>query len=88
MTNNNMKHSDCVNFSPVDAAKGICRLSNSMVFIDTEVCENFREACKCGNCKNFKNSNNDNVGTCVGFKKEAWTYADLNAVTCEGYNVV
>ncbi len=85
MANENMKHSDCNNFCPIDVAKGICRLSNEMIFIDTEVCRNFDEASKCRNCSNFKNSNKDNIGICVGFKNEAWTFADLSAVTCECY---
>lgn len=85
MANENMKHNDCVNFCPIDVAKGICRLTNSMIFIDTNTCENFKEACKCRNCENFKNPNNDNIGTCVGLKKESWTFGELNALTCEGY---
>jgi len=86
MVNENMKHNDCENFSPIDVAKGICRLSNKMVFIDTPVCESFIAVSKCKNCSSFKNPNKDNIGTCVGLKKESWTYGDLNAVTCEGYN--
>jgi 4-hydroxyphenylacetate decarboxylase small subunit len=85
MSNENMKHNDCVNFSPVDVAKGICRLSNQTVFIDALVCEKFNEVSKCKNCSSFKNPNKDNMGTCVGLKKPSWTYGELNAVTCEGY---
>ncbi|MEG1255204.1 4-hydroxyphenylacetate decarboxylase small subunit [Clostridium sp.] len=87
MENVNMKHNDCVNFSQIDVAKGICRLSNEMIFIDTPVCENFNEVSKCNNCANFKNPDKDNVGTCVGLKKQSWTYGELNAVTCEGYKL-
>ena len=85
MANENMKHSDCVNFSVIDAAKGICRVSNQVIFIDTPVCKKFNEINKCGNCLNFKEPNKDNIGTCVGFKKEAWAFKELNAITCEGY---
>lgn len=87
MVNENMKHNDCVNFSSIDVAKGICRLSNQMVFIDVPVCEEFNEVSKCKNCSNFKNPNKDNMGTCVGLKKHSWTYGELNTVTCEGYEV-
>lgn len=80
-----MKHSDCVNFSTIDVAKGICRVTNQIIFTDTEVCKNFNELSKCRNCLNFKNPDKDNIGTCAGFKKETWTFADLNAVTCECY---
>lgn len=85
MVNENMRHNDCSNFCFIDVAKGICRLTNEMVFIDTPVCANFKETCKCKNCANFKNPNKDNLGSCTGLKKEAWTYGDLNAITCEGY---
>ena len=83
-----MKHSDCVNFCPIDVAKGICRVSNQMIFVDTEVCGDFTEASKCRNCGNFRNQNKDNIGTCVGLKKESWTFAELSAVTCEGYRSI
>lgn len=87
MANENKKHIDCANFSPIDAAKGICRLSEKMVAIDSETCPNFKEKKKCCNCANFKNPDKDGMGTCVGMAKEAWTYKDLCAVTCEGYKV-
>ncbi|WP_027623091.1 4-hydroxyphenylacetate decarboxylase small subunit [Clostridium lundense] len=85
MNKNNFKHNDCLNFSPIDVAKGICRLTNSIIFIDSQTCGKFNELPKCKNCTNFKNPNKDNIGTCTGLKKEAWAYGDLNAVTCEGY---
>ncbi|WP_252229679.1 4-hydroxyphenylacetate decarboxylase small subunit [Clostridium sp. ZBS15] len=85
MANENMKHNDCLNFSSIDAAKGICRISNQMIFIDTPICNNFNEAHKCRNCTNFKNPDKDNMGTCTGLKIEAWTFGDLSAATCEGY---
>ncbi|SFC91905.1 4-hydroxyphenylacetate decarboxylase small subunit [Clostridium uliginosum] len=85
MANESIKHNDCVNFSSIDVAKGICRISNEMVFIDTSTCGNFKEVHKCKNCSNFKNLNKDNTGLCTGLKKEAWTFGELSAVTCEGY---
>jgi len=85
MVNESMKHNDCANFSPIDVAKGICRLSNQMVFIDAAVCEKFNEVSKCKNCSSFKNPNKDNMGTCTGLKIQSWTYGELNTVTCEGY---
>ncbi|GAA0076350.1 4-hydroxyphenylacetate decarboxylase small subunit [Clostridium sp. CTA-5] len=85
MANENIKHNDCKNFCSIDVAKGICRLSNKMIFTDTPVCNNFNEAYKCKNCLNFKNVDKDNMGTCTGLKIESWTFGDLSAVTCEGY---
>lgn len=84
MVNNN-KHNDCLNFASIDVAKGICRKTNSIIFIDSEVCGNFKEVPKCKNCSKFKNPNADNMGTCTGLKKEYWTYGELMGVTCEGY---
>lgn len=80
-----MKHNDCSNFCPVDVAKGICRVTNEMVFIDTPVCEKFTELAKCKNCACFKNPGSDNIGTCTGLKKESWTLGELNGTLCEGY---
>lgn len=88
MERKNMKHNDCLNFSPIDVAKGICRVTNTIIFIDSEPCTNFKELPKCKNCVNFINANKDNIGTCTGLNKEAWAYGDLNAVTCEGYKKI
>ncbi len=84
MSNEN-RHIDCMNFSPIDAAKGICRLTESMIPIDSDICPNFREKRKCENCVNFKSPDKDNIGTCIGLEKDDWTFGELNAVTCEGY---
>lgn len=81
------KHNDCENFSPVDAAKGICRLSGNFVYIDTNVCPNFTEIPKCRNCRFFENPDEQEIGVCKGAHMEGYTYGDLKAVTCEGYKV-
>ncbi|MCY6484077.1 4-hydroxyphenylacetate decarboxylase small subunit [Clostridium aestuarii] len=82
----NLKHSDCFNFSRIDAAKGICRVSGNLIPIDSKVCSNFKKAAKCKFCKNFKEANKDGIGVCVGLEKEAWCHEELDAVTCEGYH--
>ncbi len=79
------KHSNCLNFSPIDAAKGICRISNGFVNIDGETCTSFKLAPKCSNCENFKNVNEENIGTCIGLGDHAWSFGELSAITCEGY---
>lgn len=33
-----MKHSDCKNFTPLDAFKGLCRANGGMVMIDSDTC--------------------------------------------------
>ncbi|MCT4606168.1 MAG: 4-hydroxyphenylacetate decarboxylase small subunit [Marinisporobacter sp.] len=85
MDKTNQKHNDCSNFAPIDIAKGICRLTNNIIFTDTATCPKFTALKKCKNCSHFTNSNEDNVGTCLGLEKESWTYGELCAVTCEGY---
>lgn len=85
MMKEKLNHSDCLNFTTIDAAKGICRVLNKIVFIDTDTCNEYAELPKCKNCKCFTNPNDDNVGTCTGLNKEAWTYGELTSVTCEGY---
>lgn len=85
MNMENRKHNDCSNFCPIDVAKGICRLTNETIFIDSEVCISYNEMPKCKNCGNFKNPTNDGLGTCGGFKKETWTSAELKASLCERY---
>ena len=80
-----MKHSDCKNFTPVDAFKGLCRANGGMVMIDSDTCPQFAAAPKCRNCVHFCDPNEEEIGICKGLEKEYWAYADLNAKTCEGY---
>ncbi|MBB6215129.1 4-hydroxyphenylacetate decarboxylase small subunit [Anaerosolibacter carboniphilus] len=86
MEKKNLKHDDCRNFAAVDAAKGICRKSNTMIFTDTETCEQLVSIPKCKNCSHFIDENKDRIGTCAGLEKNSWTYGELLAVTCEGYH--
>jgi 4-hydroxyphenylacetate decarboxylase small subunit len=80
-----MKHNDCLNFSSIDAAKGICRLTKQLINIDSGVCEHLKLAPKCKNCKSFEKTSAAGTGICRGLSKEDWTYESLNAVTCRGY---
>ncbi|MDK2824075.1 MAG: 4-hydroxyphenylacetate decarboxylase small subunit [Clostridia bacterium] len=81
-----LKHSDCRNFAPVDVAKGICRIKNELIFIDSSVCNKFVTLPKCKNCSNFV-PDKDHMGTCKGFKDNYWAYEENIAVTCEEYAV-
>ncbi|QXM06897.1 4-hydroxyphenylacetate decarboxylase small subunit [Crassaminicella indica] len=85
MSEKNLKHHDCLNFAPIDVAKGICRITNKIIFTDTNTCPKFIALKKCKNCAHFTNPNSKNIGTCLGLEKESWTYGELCAVTCEGY---
>ena len=80
-----LRHNDCLNFSSIDAAKGICRLTKEIINIDSDVCEALNLAPKCKNCKNFDKPNNEGIGVCKGLAKEDWTFESLNAVTCNGH---
>ncbi|MFZ5754411.1 MAG: 4-hydroxyphenylacetate decarboxylase small subunit [Bacillota bacterium] len=85
MTKGNLKHDDCRNFIPIDVAKGFCNVKKMNVLIDTPACEQFKALPKCKVCVNFTVPDEKSLGTCVGFKDNYWTYADLRAVTCEMY---
>lgn len=82
------KHNECENFAPVDVVKGICRLSNNIVPINSEVCAKFEAIPKCKDCTFFKNPDKDGIGLCTGLTKEYWTAGNYNAGLCEGYKSV
>lgn len=79
------KHSDCENFAPVDVTKGICRLSNELILIDTAVCVKFDQIATCKACRNFHHPDADGIGVCAGLGKEYWTAGIYKAGLCEGY---
>jgi 4-hydroxyphenylacetate decarboxylase small subunit len=79
------KHSDCFNFSNIDAAKGVCRISGEIVHIDTPVCGDFEKKLSCKLCRNFRKTVESSVGDCLASKENYWTYEDLNADNCEDF---
>lgn len=85
MKKENLNHSDCRNFIPVDVAKGYCNAHKMEILIDGDICPKFDTLPKCKNCLNFTDIDEKSMGTCQGFKDKYWTYADLKAVTCECY---
>ncbi len=83
-----MKHNDCANFLNLDCEKGMCALTKGIVPLDGEgsdACPQFREGFHCANCKNFSEPDKYGIGTCSGFEKENWTYAQNGAFCCEHY---
>lgn len=80
-----LNHNDCRNFIPVDAAKGICSVNKTEILIDGPTCPKFETLPKCKNCSNFTDQDDKAMGICAGFKDKYWTFGDLKAVTCEGY---
>lgn len=83
-----MKHSDCANFLNLDCEKGMCALTKTIVPLDGEgsdACPKFKEGFHCANCVSFKDPDKYGIGTCTGFEKENWTYAQNGAFCCEHY---
>lgn len=85
MNKDSFKHNDCRNFVAVDVVKGICRITNKLVFIDTDVCPKFEAVAKCKNCTNFLEPDKDNIGTCKCSSVGYWTFGENFALNCEGY---
>ncbi|HWR44851.1 4-hydroxyphenylacetate decarboxylase small subunit [Sporomusa sp.] len=79
------QHNDCDNFAAVDVTKGICRLTNELVLIDSQICVKFDAIPKCSGCSFFQHPDKEGIGTCTGLQKEYWTAANYNAALCEGY---
>jgi len=83
-----MKHSDCANFLSLDCEKGMCALSKMIVPLDGEgsdACPKFKQGFHCANCVCFKDPDKYGIGTCTGFDKENWTYAQNGSFCCERY---
>ena len=83
-----MKHVDCKYYIHLDVEKGMCGLTKLIVPIDgvgSEACTKFVEAEKCGNCKNFTQSDKYGIGLCTGLEKENWAYSSCGACGCSGY---
>lgn len=79
-----LHHNDCMNFCPVDVAKGICRRTNTLTLIDSQTCECYLQLPKCKFCRNYIPTE-DNLGLCKAEKDEAWAYPEMVAVTCEWF---
>lgn len=80
------RHNDCINFENIDVSKGLCLISNQLVPFEGKACEKFEIKPKCKHCFNFKDSNDESIGTCVGLKDgEYWAFGERIATTCEGY---
>lgn len=82
-----LNHTDCRNFIPIDVAKGICRVQDKRILIDTPICDNFDALPKCKNCAYFaEDGGEEGLGVCQADEKRTpWTFADLPAVTCGMY---
>ena len=80
----NLKHTDCRNYAPVDVAKGICHRTKELVLADTDHCEHFTQLQKCKFCSHYTAARAEEfIGTCGAIPQKPWTYPDLITVTCE-----
>jgi 4-hydroxyphenylacetate decarboxylase small subunit len=80
------KHSDCLNYIPVDVAKGFCVRENGIVTLDSNPCELAKSRPKCKYCSNYyfqEKAVNNGDGICKGFEKESWVYGELSSENCE-----
>ena len=80
-----LRHNDCLNFLPVDVAKGFCRRTDELILTDSETCEHFNALPKCKNCAQFLPQDGGALGVCRAEKSQPWTFKDLIAVTSEMY---
>jgi 4-hydroxyphenylacetate decarboxylase small subunit len=82
------KHSDCLNYIPVDVAKGICVRENGIITLDSVVCDKSVLRPKCKYCSNYyfqEKETNNGDGICKGFEKESWVYGELSSENCENW---
>ncbi|WP_366518880.1 4-hydroxyphenylacetate decarboxylase small subunit [unidentified bacterial endosymbiont] len=78
-----LNHSHCHNFCPIDVAKGLCRLSGTLIMTDSPRCEHFSEKPRCGNCHHF--CDQSTPAQCQGLGKIYWADANANASLCEAF---
>jgi 4-hydroxyphenylacetate decarboxylase small subunit len=83
---NNLKHTDCRNYAPLDVVKGICHRRKELVPADGDCCEHFMATQKCKFCSHFVAAG-QYLGTCEAVAAKPMAYPDLIAVTCENFVV-
>jgi hypothetical protein len=77
---------DTREFIPVDADKGMDRLTGKMVQADVDAPAGYTKLPKCKFCKNYKEEA-ANIGTCEASMNDPkfMAYGDMIAVTCGMY---
>ena len=81
-------HRDCLNFAPIDVAKGLCHLSKEIINADAEQCSNFAPIAKCKRCLHFTVEDGKvELGFCAASPHTPPfpAYPDMVAVTCSDY---
>ncbi len=79
-----LTHTDCRNYAPVDAAKGICHRRKELLLGDEEHCEHFVATQKCKFCEHFI-AGPPHLGTCDAAPARPMTYPELITVTCRDF---
>ncbi len=77
-----LHHSDCLNFCPVDVAKGLCRRTGKLTIIDSDTCDCYKQLPKCKFCANYIAAE-EQLGLCKAEAGNPWAYKEMIAVTCE-----
>ena len=77
-----MKHFDCKYYISTDVFKGVCKRDKKIINADDTACNDFEQAKKCKNCKNFTPTQNE-LGLCMN-KYDA--YPEMKADTCNDYD--
>ncbi|MTJ80190.1 MAG: 4-hydroxyphenylacetate decarboxylase small subunit [Telmatospirillum sp.] len=80
----NLAYRDTREFVPVDADKGLDRLTGAMVSADSLAPAGYTRLPKCKFCSKYLESET-NIGTCGASAHEPkfMAYGDMTAVTCE-----
>lgn len=86
LTDRKCNHLDCINFTPIDVAKGFCNYHDAnIILIDSDVCPVFTAAQKCKFCSNLTEIDERGIGTCVGYPVKDWAYEELRATHCDKF---
>jgi 4-hydroxyphenylacetate decarboxylase small subunit len=77
-------HADCDNFVSLDVAKGICRLTDEVVLIDSKVCSKLDQISKCRDCQLYSDDDGE-LGVCTGREKQYWVDGNYRAGLCKEF---
>lgn len=81
-----MTYRETVEFVPVDADKGLDRLTGKWVFADAEAPEGYTTIARCNNCHNYTQTD-EYLGVCEASQTvpKFVAYSSMCATTCEYY---
>jgi|GEM_PF-551502 len=86
MKTNKILYRDAMNYSNIDAIKGIDLLTKEIVMGDDLAPVGYKIKPKCKFCNKFlPDSKNGSLGICKASKNDFMAYPDMIAVTCKDY---